>query len=278
MTSSPEFPDRGHSGLSRVRESRHGHYEPAITGHLPRLVQGKQRCRLSTATVRQLAEHPTAMPPGRGKEEGPDRSVRIVSSVAEYEIQGVGSDQLAEVRELFGLSRSTRHCWCMAFCATRWQFATGWYGGGNQRRFEAMARSEQVPVGVLSVSDGTPVGWCACGPRARYTAALGARSHALAGRPRDEDRHVWLIACTVVRPDWRGAGVVTSLLQGAVSLARTAGASAVEAWPLARGFTRPGQAHVGRESVFARLGFKCIERPSVERVIMRLELSDPRTP
>ena len=200
------------------------------------------------------------------------------SSVAEYEITAVGSDQLAEVRELFGLSRSTRHCWCMAFCATRWQFATGWYGGGNRRRFEAMARSERFPVGVVAVSDGMPVGWCACGPRARYTAALGGRSQALAGTSRDEDPHVWLIACTVVRPDWRGAGVVIPLLRGAVSLARTAGASAVEAWPLARGFTRPGQAHVGRESVFTRLGFECIGRPSVERAIMRLELSDAGTP
>ena len=135
-------------------------------------------------------------------------------------------------------------------------------------------------MGVLAVSDGTPVGWCACGPRARYTwaAVLGGRSHALARKPGDEDRHVWLIACTVVRPDWRGAGVVIPLLRGAVSLAGTAGASAVEAWPLARGVTRPEQAHVGRESVFARLGFECIERPSIERAIMRLELSGPETP
>lgn len=161
----------------------------------------------------------------------------------------------------------------MAFCSTGWQFATGWYGGGNRRRFESMAVSEPSPMGLLAVHDGEPVGWCACGPRARYKTALAGRSSALSRRPAVEDDRVWLIACIIVRPERRGSGVGVPLLRGAVSLARRAGAPAVEAWPLASGARRPAMTHVGREGVFARLGFVTVERPSTERVLMRLELA-----
>jgi len=63
------------------------------------------------------------------------------------------------------------------------------------------------------------------------------------------------------------------MLRGAVSLAQGVGVSAIEAWPLAVGVRHAKGVHLGREGVFARLGFQCIERPSVERAIMRLDLS-----
>lgn len=191
--------------------------------------------------------------------------------MAEVEIRPVGADQLTEVGQVFSPERATRHCWCMAFCSTGRQFAAGWYGGGNRRRFESMAVSESSPMGVLAVHEGQPVGWCACGPRARYKAALAGRSSVLSRRPAAEDDHVWLIACIIVPPDRRGSGVVVPLLRGAISLALASAAPAIEAWPLAHGVRRPAMTHVGRERVFARLGFVAIERPSAERVLMRLE-------
>lgn len=129
-------------------------------------------------------------------------------------------------------------------------------------------------MGVIAVRDGEPVGWCACGPRARFTTALTGRSRLLGHRPREDDGDVWLIACLFVRPGRTGDGVVLPLIRGAIDLALDAGATAVEAWPLAVGIRRSGEAHVGREGVFARLGFERIERPSLERVIMRLDASD----
>lgn len=194
--------------------------------------------------------------------------------MAEVDVRPVGPDQLAEVRTLFDAGRTTRHCWCMAFCTSRWDFAAGWYGGGNRRRFETMAVTGPAPMGLLAYVGGDPVGWCACGPRSRYTAAMAGRSSVLAGRPRDEDDLVWLVACTFIRPGHRGAGLAVPLLRAAVSLARGEGARAIEGWPLATGVQRPGDEHLGREGVFARLGFRCVERPSAERVIMRRELAD----
>lgn len=189
------------------------------------------------------------------------------------DVQPVRPAQLHAVGRVFDAARQTRHCWCMAFCASSWQFATGWFGGGNKRRFAAMAVSEHDPMGVLAVENGEPVGWCACGPRTRYLAAFDGRSGLLSELVRDEDHRVWLIACTVIRPDHRRGGVVLSLLRGAVSLARERGASAVEAWPLAAGIRRAADDHVGREAVFAHLGFSCVQRPTPTRVIMRLDLT-----
>ena len=212
-----------------------------------------------------------------GPSSARDRAPSYAPDVGEYAVQQVDADELDLVRRLFGGDRATRHCWCTAFCSTTWQFAAGWYGGGNRRRFEELAGSGQAPMGVLAVTKGEPVGWCACGPRTRYLAAMAGRSGLLAERPRREDQDVWLVACIFVRPDHRGSGVPGHLVRGAVSLARDHGASAVEAWPLAGGVRRPGSLHVGREGAFARLGFRCIQRPTAERAIMRLDLGDERT-
>ena len=73
-------------------------------------------------------------------------------------------------------------------------------------------------------------------------------------------------------PDRRGQGVTHALIRAAVELARSEGASAIEGWPLAESERRSGDAFLGREQVFEELGFSCVERPSPERVIMRLEL------
>ena len=192
-------------------------------------------------------------------------------SSAEVEIRPIGPDRVDVLRDLFDASRSTRHCSCMAYCSTSRQFDLGWYGGGNRRRFEALARTGPDSLGVAAIAGGEPVGWCACGPRARYTVALSGRSRLLAQRPRAEDEHVWLIPCLVVRPGESAIGLAVPLIRAAVELARAAGATAVEAWPLANGVRRRADLHLGREGVFARLGFGAVERPAPGRVIMRVE-------
>jgi GNAT superfamily N-acetyltransferase len=91
-------------------------------------------------------------------------------------------------------------------------------------------------------------------------------------RVRDEHEIVWLLPCLFVRAGRRGQGVTHALVQAAVDLARREGASAIEGWPLTGSERRSSDAFLGREQVFADLGFSCVERPSPERVIMRLEL------
>ena len=186
----------------------------------------------------------------------------------------VEPSDLADLARLFQSQRSTRHCWCMAFCTTRGQFAIGWFGSGNRHRFEAMASADATPMGILAYVAGEPVGWCACGPRVRYVAAASGRGKIMSRRARDEDHSVWLLPCLFVRADRRGHGISYALVGAAVELARSEGASAIEGWPVAGTDRQSADAFLGRQQVFDDLGFRCVARPIPQRVIMRLELRD----
>lgn len=187
---------------------------------------------------------------------------------SDVETRPVGPDALSDLAALFGAERSTRHCWCMAFCATRTQFATGWFRGGNQDRFAAMTTTEATPMGVLASVAGEPVGWAACGPRSRYVTS--PRSELIRRRERAEDEAVWFVPCLFVAADQRGHGVTYALVRAAVDLARDQGAAAVEAWPRTGSDRSAAEDFLGREKVFADLGFHPVDRPSADRVIMRL--------
>jgi len=189
---------------------------------------------------------------------------------ADVETRPVGPDDLADLARLFESQRNTRRCWCMAFCESRTQFALGWLNGGNRYRFEDMAAASAAPMGILASVAGEPVGWCACGPKSRY--AVGGRSTILRNRVRTEDESVWLLPCLFVRVGHRAQGVTYALVRAAVELARREGALAIEGWPLAGSDRRSPDAFLGREKVFEDLGFSCVERPSPQRAIMRLEL------
>jgi GNAT superfamily N-acetyltransferase len=91
-----------------------------------------------------------------------------------------------------------------------------------------------------------------------------------------EDESVWLVPCLFVRDGSRGQGVTHALVRAAVELARNHGAVALEGWPLAASASRSGDAFLGREQVFADLGFSVVEQPRPARVLMRLELSEDR--
>jgi GNAT superfamily N-acetyltransferase len=158
----------------------------------------------------------------------------------------------------------------------RGQFAAGWFARGNRRRFERMAAASATPMGVLASVEGSPVGWCACGPRSRYVTAIDGRSRLLRSRPRDEDHSVWLLACLFVAAGHRDSGVTHTLVRAAVDLARRQGAIAIEGWPLAATAPRSAEAFLGREQVFQAEGFRCVDRPTPQRAVMRLDLRGPQ--
>ncbi|NUR07737.1 MAG: GNAT family N-acetyltransferase [Nocardioidaceae bacterium] len=183
----------------------------------------------------------------------------------------MGPDDLAGLAALFEAYRNTRRCWCMSFCLSRTEFALGWLTGGNRRRFEA-ATAEGVTMGLLASVSGETVGWCACGPRSRYAGAGAARPQLLREHDPDDDDVVWLVPCLFVRADHRSRGITHTLVRAAVDEARREGAVAVEGWPVTGPERGLADAHLGRESTFASLGFRCVSRPTPSRAIMRLPL------
>ena len=129
-------------------------------------------------------------------------------------------------------------------------------------------------TGLVAYLDGEPVGWCAVEPRTAYPHLLTTRVP-WTGRAEDRtDAALWAVTCFVTRTGFRRRSVSYALARAAVELARRRGASALEGYPMV---ARPGQEitwgelHVGSRSIFAAAGFTEVSRPTVRRVVMRID-------
>ena len=136
----------------------------------------------------------------------------------------------------------------------------------------AMATAGAAPMGILASVAGEPVGWCA------WPAVPVHRRHrwtkqAPAQWSTHEDESVWFVPCLFVRAGHRDQGITYVLVRVAIDLARREGAIAIEGWPVAGSDRRSSDAFLGREKVFEDLGFRCVEQPSPQRAIMRLEFT-----
>ncbi len=129
--------------------------------------------------------------------------------------------------------------------------------------------------GLVAYLDGEPVGWCAVEPRSAYPRLLLKTLVPWAGRVEDKtDDSVWAVTCFVTRTGFRRRGISRALARAAVDFARQRGARAVEGYPM---ITQPGQEiklgelHVGSRSIFAAAGFAEVSRPTLRRVVMRID-------
>ena len=82
------------------------------------------------------------------------------------------------------------------------------------------------------------------------------------------------MTCFVVRKGYRGRGLTYPLARATIDFARERGARALEASPM---ITQPGkeitwgEVHVGARQVFEDAGFEEVSRPTVRRVVMRID-------
>ena len=126
--------------------------------------------------------------------------------------------------------------------------------------------------GPVAYRDGEPVGWCAVEPRSHYEGLR--RNNRVPWQGRDEDKadeSVWAVTCFFIRRGYRKSGVSRALARGAVDFAR--------------GPRRPGDRglsdhHEERDHrgtpgwhsvVFADAGLSVVSRPTLRRVVMRLD-------
>lgn len=181
------------------------------------------------------------------------------------------SDRTSDLDALFASDPVADRCFCMWFIIPVKAFHEAGREG-NRAGFAGLAASDSFPLGLVAYDGKQPVGWCAVGPRDRYLRAMSGPT--LKQRDRSEDATVWLVPCFFIRPEARGSGVATALLQAAVEHARKHGATAIEGFPLAGDKRRSGGSdfQTGVEPLFADCGFEPVARPSDNRVIMRLEL------
>ena len=185
------------------------------------------------------------------------------------EVKPVTGELIPEAEAFFGTSSETKGCFCMWFIIP----VTQYHAGGqeaNRQLFRQLADSTATPIGLLAYRDQEVVGWCAAGPRSRFSRAV--RVPSFKGRDPDEDDSVWLVPCFYIRKDARREGVARALLEGAVELGRQSGAPAIEGFPFARGAKLSRESMVGTEALFASCGFVTTRQPSSTRVVMRKDL------
>ncbi|WP_188190334.1 GNAT family N-acetyltransferase [Nonomuraea sp. SYSU D8015] len=177
---------------------------------------------------------------------------------------------------IFG-TRDAGRCMCQRFKVIGWI----WRDSTQEGR-TAMLRAQAAcgdpdataTSGLVAYVDGDPAGWVAVEPRTAYPKLRTSRVPWL-GRDEDEDdTGIWAVTCFVVRKEYRGRGLTYPLAQATIGFARERGARAIEAYPM---ITQPGkeitwgEVHVGARQVFEEAGFEEVSRPTVRRVVMRID-------
>jgi GNAT superfamily N-acetyltransferase len=130
--------------------------------------------------------------------------------------------------------------------------------------------------GLVAYLDGEPVGWCAVEPRTAYEGLVRNNRVPWVGRDEDKsDDRVWAVTCLFTRAGFRKRGISRALARAAVEFARERGAHAIEAYPMNTKKVILEELHVGTEEVFADAGFTEVSRPTLRRVVMRIDLVMP---
>jgi len=126
--------------------------------------------------------------------------------------------------------------------------------------------------GLVAYLADEPVGWCAVEPRPAYVSLVRNARVPWEGRDEDKtDAGVWAVTCLVTRVGFRRRGVSRALAAAAVAFARERGARALEAYPTTTTDVISEELHVGTVSVFEAAGLAPTSRPTIRRLVMRID-------
>jgi GNAT superfamily N-acetyltransferase len=182
-----------------------------------------------------------------------------------------------DLQAIFGTTDYGARCQCQRFKVVGWI----WRDSTLEER-TAMLRAQTAcgdpnsatTSGLVAYVDDEPAGWVAVEPRTAYPKL---RSSRVPWTGRDEDRDddsIWAVTCFAVRKGYRGRGLTYPLALATIDFARERGARALEAYAM---ITQPGweitwgELHVGARQVFEDAGFEEVSRPTVRRVVMRID-------
>jgi GNAT superfamily N-acetyltransferase len=208
----------------------------------------------------------------------PDRS-----PISDRQLGIVPADQASwdDLAAIFGTA-DAGHCMCQRFKVLGWI----WRDSTHAERTELLQTQTGCDdpeaastSGLVAYVDGEPAGWVAVEPRTSYPKLRTSRVP-WTGRSEDkDDDDVWALTCFVVRKAFRGRGLTYPLARAAAEHARRSGARALEAYPM---ITQPGreiswgEVHVGARQVLQDAGFTEVSRPTVRRVVMRIDFGPER--
>jgi GNAT superfamily N-acetyltransferase len=181
----------------------------------------------------------------------------------DLEVRPLTPDLWPALKNLFGENGACYGCWCMY-----WRIGSRYRKRPHSQNKAAFRKVVMAgpPPGLLAFYGDLPVGWCQLTPRD----SLPWLDRTWRLKPVD-DVPVWSISCFYVRKGYRRKGITSALIAAAVERAKSAGAPALEAYPLDAKLT-PSASGTGYMSTFARLGFETVCRRTPPRPIMRRNL------
>jgi GNAT superfamily N-acetyltransferase len=181
-----------------------------------------------------------------------------------------------DLEAVFGSRGDPSRCWCQRYkMAPRESWASV---GAEELAFRLRAQTDcghadsETTSGLVAYLDGEPVGWCALEPRTAYARLLRNTRVPWEGRTEDKsDDSVWAVTCFVTRAGFRRRGVGRALARAAVDFARQRGARALEGYPMTTKEALVSELHPGTRGMFAAAGFTEVSRPTLRRVVMRID-------
>ncbi|MCU1586054.1 MAG: putative GCN5-related N-acetyltransferase [Microbacteriaceae bacterium] len=182
-----------------------------------------------------------------------------------------------DVQSVLGTRGDPSHCQCQRYKIRD----SEWRAVPVEERAERLREQaacghprSRTTSGLVAYLEGEPVGWCAIEPRTAYRRLLLTRVPWTDRMEDKTDDGVWAVTCFVTRTGFRHRGVSRALAAATVDFARERGARSIEGYPM---ITQPGkeitwgELHVGSRSIFADAGFAEVSRPTLRRVVMRID-------
>jgi GNAT superfamily N-acetyltransferase len=199
------------------------------------------------------------------------------SGTAQPRIIPAGEAGWDEVQCVFGTRGDPSRCWCQRF---KMQPGESWASVGSDELALRLRRQtgcghadEDATSGLVAFLGDEPVGWCAVEPRVEYPRLLRNNRVPWEGRAEDKaDRGVWAVTCFVTRTGFRRRGIASALAGATIDFARQRGARAIEGYPTTTKEVILGELHVGTVGMFAAAGFAEVNRPTLRRAVMRIDL------
>jgi GNAT superfamily N-acetyltransferase len=181
-----------------------------------------------------------------------------------------------DLRAVFGTRGPASRCYCQRYKLARREafakFPAEERAGRLRDQTDCGDPRASTTSGLVAYVDGEPVGWCAVEPRPAFEGLVRNARVPWEGRAEDKaDDSVWAVTCLLTRAGFRKRGVSRALARAAVDFARERGARALEAYPMTTTDALLEELHVGTRSVFADAGLTEVSRPSVRRVVMRVD-------
>jgi GNAT superfamily N-acetyltransferase len=202
--------------------------------------------------------------------------VRVTAPKVEITVVPANMASWDDMQAIFGSRGAAAGCQCQRYkLAPRESFGSF----PAEERADRLRRQtdcghpeSDTTSGLVAYIDGEPVGWCAVEPRSAYNGL--ARVFKVPWEGRDEDKadsSVWAVTCFVTRKGFRKRGVSRALARVAADYARVQGARAIEGYPIVTRDVIIEELHVGTTSIFADAGFTEVGRPTLRRVVMRID-------